>query len=130
MTTRLLRPWAVALTCLALLTFGTGRGQPQPPDEPPRIRALGGTDPTPAEPPGPTTRPAAPLSVDDLITRLEKLRQQKAEIEKQEREVVDQLREIVRSQADRLSKLGVVLAAPDPKDAGKRTGTSPTDPKK
>jgi len=134
--TRLFRHWMLPLACLAILTLGSGHGQPQPPEEPPRIKALLKSEPpppqaadTPAIPATPA-RATTPLSVDDLITRLEKLRQQKAELEKQEREVVEQLREIVKSQADRLSKLGISLGAPDPKDAGNRPGDLPTLPKK
>jgi hypothetical protein len=77
-----------------------------------------------------SARPSPSATVDELITRLEKVRQQKAELEKQEREVVEQLREIVRSQTDRLSKLGISLGAPDPKEAGNHPGGLPSPPKK
>jgi|SRR5262245_18338867 len=135
--TRLLRHWMLPLACLAFLTIGSGHGQPQPPEEPPRIKALLKSDPPPAppvEPPSAPVKPASPAlppaSVDDLITRLEKLRQQKAELEKQEREVVEQLREIVKSQADRLSKLGINLGGPEPKEAVNRAGGLTSQPKK
>jgi|GEM_PF-5437786 len=131
--TRLFRHWMLPLVCLAILTIGNGHGQPQPPEEPTRSKALLKSDPPPpqaADPPLAPARPTPPASVDDLITRLEKLRQQKAELEKQEREVVEQLREIVKSQADRLSKLGINLGGPDLKEAGNRPGDLPPLPKK
>jgi hypothetical protein len=130
--TRLFRHWMLPLACLAILTIGSGHGQPQPPEEPPRIKALLKSDPPPpaVDPPAAPAKPSAPQSVDDLITRLEKLRQQKAELEKQEREVVEQLREIVKSQADRLSKLGINLTGPEPKEAVNRAGGLPSLPKK
>ncbi|HKA08090.1 MAG TPA: hypothetical protein VKD71_12590 [Gemmataceae bacterium] len=121
--------WALPLSCVAFLSFSAGYGQPQPPDEPPRVRALMKPETPAADPPPPSAKPATAQSVDDLITRLEKLRQQKAELEKQEKEVVEQLREIVRSQADRLSKLGINLGPPDPKEVGKGTYVIPPDPK-
>jgi hypothetical protein len=131
--TRLFRQWMLPLACLAILTIGDGHGQPQPPEEPPRIKALLKSDPPPpqaADPPATPARSTPPTSVDDLITRLEKLRQQKAELEKQEREVVEQLREIVKSQADRLSRLGINLGGPEPKEAVNRAGGLPSLPKK
>jgi hypothetical protein len=131
--TRLFRHWMLPLACLAILTIGNGHGQPQPPEEPTRTKALLKSDPPPpqaADPPAAPARQTPPASVDDLITRLEKLRQQKAELEKQEREVVEQLREIVKSQADRLSKLGISLGGPDLKEAGNRPADLPPLPKK
>ena len=128
MTTRMFCRWALPLSCVAFLSFGAGYGQPQPPDEPPRVRALMKPEAPPVEPASTAAKPAAAQSVDELINRLEKLRVQKAELEKQEKEVVEQLREIVRSQADRLSKLGINLGPPDPKEVGKGY-VIPPDPK-
>jgi hypothetical protein len=50
--------------------------------------------------------------VDQLIERLARLREQKQEIERQEQLVIQQLRERLNRQRERLQKLGVSADAP------------------
>jgi hypothetical protein len=71
----------------------------------------------PAEAPVPDTakasaRPAPAPTVEDLIAQLEMLRKQKADLERQEKDLVAKLQERMKEQADRLHKLGIVLPAP------------------
>jgi hypothetical protein len=71
----------------------------------------------PAEAPVPDTakasaRPAPTSTVEELIGQLEKLRKQKADLEKQEKDLVAKLQERMKDQADRLHKLGIILPAP------------------
>jgi hypothetical protein len=61
--------------------------------------------------------------VEELLSELEKLRKQKAELEKQEQALMAKLQERLKDQTDRLQKLGVVpapaappAAPPPPKD--------------
>ena len=61
----------VLVACLLMLAVGSGQGQPQATD-PPRFPSVDVQNP-PA-PPAPT--------VDDFIVQLEKLRRQKADLEK------------------------------------------------
>jgi len=51
--------------------------------------------------------PPQPKTVDQLIDDLTELRRQKAELEKKEEAVVKQLRDRLKQQKDRLSKLGI-----------------------
>jgi hypothetical protein len=51
--------------------------------------------------------PPAEKSLDQLLDRLESLRAQKAELERQEQEVVKEIRRKVEKQSDRLQRLGV-----------------------
>ena len=61
----------------------------------------------------PATPPPAPEpSIDQLLDRLEKLRQQKDELDRQERAVTEQIRESLRKQRERLGRLGVEEAPP------------------
>lgn len=108
--------WQVALlpvACLLLLTVASGQGQPPSTGAPP----VPSFDPDvpPAKPAA--TRPVVPpaaSSVDDLISKLESVRKQKAELEKQEQAVLQQLKERLKQQGDRLSKLGVLPTPPAP----------------
>jgi hypothetical protein len=67
-------------------------------------------------PPTPLTvpTPAPTPTVEDLIKQLELLRKQKAELEKQEKEVVAKLQERMKEHTDRLNKLGIIIPAPQP----------------
>jgi hypothetical protein len=76
----------------------------------------------PAEAPVPDTakapaRPAPAPTVEDLIGQLEMLRKQKADLERQEKELAAKLQERMKEQADRLHRLGIVLSAPPPPEA-------------
>ena len=59
----------------------------------------------------PATPPPAP-TIDQLLDRLERLRQQKEELGRQERAVTEQLRDALRKQRERLGRLGVEEAPP------------------
>jgi hypothetical protein len=110
MSKPLVRRSALAsVACLLLLGFGSGRGQPKE-DELPRVASPDLN--LPRVPP--TVTPPAPPTVDDLINQLEKVRKQKEELDKQERAITEQLKERLKHQGDRLSKLGVVLTPPAP----------------
>jgi hypothetical protein len=105
-------PWrsvVVSVGCLLLLGFGSGRGQPKS-DESPRIPLPDVSPPRVA----PMVTPPAPPTVDELINQLENVRAQKAVLEKQELAITEQLKERLKHQGDRLSKLGVVLTPPAP----------------
>jgi hypothetical protein len=136
MTTRMMRRGVVPVACLLLIALASGHGYPQsekvtpevknpprlvddlqpPKDEPPPRRAVPIID---APPVIRVATPAAAQTVDELINRLEELRKQKAELEKQEKAVVEQLRERLKSQSDRLAKLGIVPLAPEPREVPK-----------
>jgi hypothetical protein len=58
------------------------------------------------------TKPAPPTAtVEDLIEQLEGLRKQKADLERQEKEVLTKLQQKMRDQGDRLTKLGILPQA-------------------
>ncbi|MBX9581265.1 MAG: hypothetical protein K2X87_13230, partial [Gemmataceae bacterium] len=61
----------------------------------------------------PASPPPEP-TIDQLIDRLERLRQQKQELDRQERAVTEQVREALRKQRERLGRLGVEEATPPP----------------
>jgi hypothetical protein len=62
----------------------------------------------PAPPPSTTERPLSRAgNVDGLIVQLEQLRTQKAELERQEKEIVAELRQLLKLQRDRLDRLGI-----------------------
>jgi len=65
--------------------------------------------PPPARPPdAPASQPApAGMSIDQLMEQLTRLRAQRAELEKLEKEVMDALKEKLKEQRQRLQKLGV-----------------------
>jgi hypothetical protein len=134
---------------LALLSASaqTGRPQPAPGTAPPPLSDDKAPVPTvPIPPPDiklptvnltPVPVPALvpPPTVEDLLAQLQKLRQQKAELEKQEQAVVAKLQERLKDQADQLKKLGIVIpaAAPPPpqpevKDALDTTAPRLKDP--
>jgi hypothetical protein len=108
------RRWAAPAACLALLACG-GSGFPQ---QPPGVA-----------PPGPGVGPSAPTpppqpTIDQLIDRLEQIRKQKAELDRQEQAVVAELRAALKRQRERLAKLGVE-EAPPPRPS--EPGVSPPD---
>jgi hypothetical protein len=90
------------LAFFGLLAFGGANGQ-QPP---------GTTDgPQPLKPSGSGLSQRAievPATVEALVTRLEALRKQKAEIEKQEKAIIDELKKVYKQLEERLTKLGVL----------------------
>jgi hypothetical protein len=103
MMTRAIRVAMIPLACLALLTVGSRQGQPQVKiGDPPRIPDVALPTPVAPEP--------AIQTVDQCIGKLEALRKAKMEIEKQELAVAAQLKELLRLQSERLSKLGVLTA--------------------
>jgi hypothetical protein len=129
---------------MALLTVGTQVGQPQPPPGP---TAPAGSPP--GVPPGPLapTAPASPEelpavqavpplaaaapTVEDLIRQIEHIRQQKADLDRQEKALAVKLQALLRDQADRLHKLGLpVPPAPDSKDPKTEDPTVPPQPDK
>jgi hypothetical protein len=115
MTTRMMRRGVVPVACLLFLVLGTGHGYPQVVIDESRPKL---SDPPPIRVAAPPSQPAS-KTVDELINRLEELRKQKAELEKQEKAVVEQLRERLKSQSDRLAKLGIVPLAPEPREVPK-----------
>jgi hypothetical protein len=128
MRTRMIRRWGLlAFVCLAVLTVWAQTGRPQPPPVPmppdTGIRPPAPARPAfPAEAPVPDTakapaRPAPAATAEDLIAQLEMLRKQKADLERQEKDLVAKLHERMREQADRLHKLGIILSAPPPPEA-------------
>jgi hypothetical protein len=121
------RRGVLPVTCLALLTVGTQVGQPQPPPGP--------AGSPPGAPLGPPVQPvsvpsldppavqavpplaAAPPTVEDLIRQIEHIRQQKADLDRQEKALAVKLQALLKDQADRLHKLGLpVPPPPDSKD--------------
>ncbi|MBO0697316.1 MAG: hypothetical protein J2P46_02875 [Zavarzinella sp.] len=119
--------WRLALVPVAsvfLLTAGSGQGQAPPPDVPP-LPDIG---------PAPLARPmvpqaTAPVSVEDLMNQLERLRKEKAEIEKRERAVLQQLKERLKQQGERLSKMGIAVTPPSPGPDTKDVGLPLVPPK-
>jgi hypothetical protein len=157
------RPFLGVLTVsfLALLTVGTTAGRPQPgptpldtadkrdpgppaapvaptpPIPPLDLPIVPGTQipPAPSAPVAPATKPTPLLqSVEELLGELEKLRKQKAELEKQEQALVAKLHDRLKDQTDRLHKLGVAAApavAPPPaRDFEAKDSEAPPSPKK
>ena len=130
--TTLRRGWPlIPITCL-LLAAAVGMGRQQPPAV--AAPAL----PMPAAPaghltvagpvpqavqaderaalPSPAAAPEKPAAatIDQLMDQLERLRAQKAELDRQEKATIEKLQEAVAKQKDRLTKLGVVEPAPAP----------------
>lgn len=95
--------------CALLVCVLAGGGYPQAPSDP--IPVPGPTVPgipAPQIVAPPTAAPApAPKTVDQLIDNLTELRRQKAELEKKEQAVTAELREKLKAQRERLSKLGI-----------------------
>jgi hypothetical protein len=109
----------LSLACLVLLAFGIGQGQPQS-EQPPRIPPPGLGDPLVP----PAVTPPAPPTVEDLVNRLEKLRKQKTDIEKQEQAIVEQLRARYQAHTEALIKLGI-LPPPNVPKVGQATPPNP-----
>lgn len=104
MARKLIRIAIVPLVFLVLVAFGGANGQvPAPSVElPPR-------SPEPAN--QSIEKPTPAPSVDQLVSKLESLRAQKAEIEKQEKLVAEELKKRFAELQERLAKLGVLPAA-------------------
>jgi hypothetical protein len=66
---------------------------------------------------GPRALQVPAPTVDELVSKLEALRKQKAEIEKQEKLVTEELQARFKALQERLSKLGVLPARPPIADA-------------
>ncbi|HJZ59299.1 MAG TPA: hypothetical protein VKE74_30420, partial [Gemmataceae bacterium] len=108
------RRWAVPFVCVLLVAVGNGASQP-----PTGVAPVTPTGPAVPTPPGglavpsigPTvpqvpTPPPAP-TIDQLMEKLEQLRKQKADLEKEEQAVTAQLRTALQKQKERLAKLGI-----------------------
>jgi hypothetical protein len=99
------------LLVLALLVAAAGMAHTQTPPRPtPPPEPAPQLIPPTTVPQGPRTAPELPLSersLDQLLDRLEALRAQKAELEKQEQDVVKEIRRKAEKQSDRLQRLGV-----------------------
>jgi hypothetical protein len=113
---------------LALLTASAQTGQPQPATAPPPPRDDLPDIKLPTAQPAPTPAPAP--TVEDLLAQLEKLRKQKADLEKQEQAVVAKLHERLKDQGDRLNKLGVITPPPPPPEEKDFPDDSPRPQKK
>jgi len=134
-TRTFLRRGVLPLSCLALLTIWAQTGRPQPapdrvapparadeaPPAPPSVSTATVPPPAytpyvtlPTVPPTPEPAPATEPTVEALIKHLEQLRKQRADLEAQEKAVVTKLRERLKDQGDRLTKLGVLPPAPLP----------------
>ena len=83
-----------------------------------------GTVYTQAPPPSPNDLPTLPTipkqnlatepTIDQLLDRIEKIREQKAELEKQEQAAVAEMRKRMVKQTERLNKLGLGASVPPP----------------
>lgn len=96
-----MRPRALLVPALLVAAGGIAFTQPTSPPVTPAL-----PDARLPSPPGVPVA-AAEKSLDQLLDRLEALRAQKAELERQEQEVVKEIRRKVEKQSDRLQRLGV-----------------------
>ncbi len=105
-----MRPRALLVPVLLVAAGGLAYTQPVPRSAPvpdgPQLIPPPGVPPTTPRVVGATDVPAE-RSLDQLLDRLEALRAQKAELERQEQEVVKEIRRKVEKQSDRLQRLGV-----------------------
>jgi hypothetical protein len=116
---------ATLLFVCLMLAAAAGIGLTQPPSAPapvappvlvapsPQVPAL----PEPFSPPQPsvlvapgTLVPDAPSTLDQLIERLTQVRAQKAELERQEKALVEQLKQKLHQYREHLNKLGITDA--------------------
>ena len=107
------RGMAVAVACVLLVTVGSRPGYPQPPAPDPAIPlppiAVNKFKLPPDIKPAPPAPVAKPIpTVDELIATLEDLKRQREELDKKEKSVAEQLKERLKAQQDRLSKLSVL----------------------
>lgn len=93
-----MRPRALLVPALLVAAGGIAYTQPAPQTVPPTLPDAR----LPSLPGGPVSS-----SLDQLLDRLEALRAQKADLERQEQEVVKEIRRKVEKQSDRLQRLGV-----------------------
>lgn len=112
-------PWRVVVVPLSCLLFlaVVGPGRSQPPGAgatvPDKIPTISVTRPD-TRAPNPPSR-----SLDDLLAQLAKVREQRAELEKQEKALVEELRARHQAQTEALIKFGVLpLPAPRAPKAG------------
>jgi hypothetical protein len=82
----------------------TGNGHSAPLPERPAFPAEAPVPDTAKTP----TRPVPAPTVEDLIGQLEMLRKQKVDLERQEKELVANLQERLKEQANRLAKFGIL----------------------
>ncbi len=101
----------VGVVFAGLLLVGGRVGHTQPPKMPSLIPPPHGYG-LPVPPP-PTVAPPSP-SLDELMTKLELLRADKSDLEKREKAVVEEIRMRLKTQGQRLEKLGVTLPVPTP----------------
>jgi hypothetical protein len=114
------------LAFLGLLAFGGAQAQlPRTLDEPQPLK------PPAVEVPLKAVPPAEARTVDELVSKLEALRKQKAEIEKQEKAVAEELKARFKQLEERLAKLGVLPGTPPIVDAPLQIfpGSAPPKPK-
>jgi hypothetical protein len=108
-------------------------GQPRPPTVLPSVPVAPGV-PTPEALPQVVQRAAEP-TVEQMLDQLEKLKAQKAALEKQEAELSDAIRKKLEQQGERLKRLGLTpgpAAAAEPDRVGQVMikGATPADEKK
>jgi hypothetical protein len=98
---------------LATLVCGVAVSQPPPkPATPPPAPPPSGVTPPPYLPPRPSPpAPPAPRSVEELLTELESIKAQKAELERKEKELKAAIAKKLEEQAERLKKLGIAPKA-------------------
>jgi hypothetical protein len=103
-----------AIAVLVLLVVGVGMvytqtPPPSPPDLP-KVPSLG----LPAIPEEkPAAEPKEP-TIDELLNKIEKIREQKAELDKQEQAAVAEVKKRMVKQTERLNKLGLGAPVPAP----------------
>jgi ABC-type Fe3+-hydroxamate transport system substrate-binding protein len=110
----------VRIAVAALLAIAGGVAYSQAPK--PAPPAPGTSAPAPPElipPSGVPVVPVAPAApqektIDQILDDLERVRLQKAELEKKEQELIKEARRRLEKQADRANRLGVVPVPPEP----------------
>jgi hypothetical protein len=110
MTRIWVRRGMAVVACLLLVTVGSRPGYPQPKELPKPTREHVLPDPPGVRIPAPA--PPPPPTVDQLIAVLEDLKRQREALDKQEKAVGEQLKERLKEQQDRLTKLGLNAAKP------------------
>ena len=96
---------------LAFVVGGANGQQPRAPYERQPLK------PSAVEGPLKGVPPSEAPTVEELVTKLETLRKQKAAIELQEKAIIDELRKAKKQLDERLSKLGVLPVSPQAVDA-------------
>jgi hypothetical protein len=108
----------VLVSAVLLIVPGAAHSQPKAsqPALPPPPAVLVPTAPPIALPAPP---PPLPKSVEDLLSELERVQAQKAELDKKEQELKAVISKKLEAQAERLKKLGVAPKAAEPDRVGK-----------